>query len=307
MQVGEQQVLPLLENLTNRGVIIKGKTQYCFHSSLIAFHHHVVGGVGVAPTPENVKAAWRDFFYNEWCAMFVEGYVQRQAATGWPVHRVWPSPTALELSPNIEPEQILPEEDFKLKLQNTPKIIVGHCGCRKNWGNCSHPVEACFAPLQGSTGEFYIGRPNRTTIREISLDEALSIMRRNEEAGLVNTGACFCCTCSCEILYSLKRVNRFDLLGKSRYQAAVNEEKCTGCQECVERCPFDAIEINKPSNSKKYKSSVDAEKCMGCGVCIVGCKQRALTFEIVRPPEYIRRPKPEASQVGVMCKCTQVK
>jgi ferredoxin len=27
--------------------------------------------------------------------------------------------------------------------------------------------------------------------------------------------------------------------------------------------------------------------CMGCGSCIVGCKQKALTFELVRPPEHI--------------------
>jgi ferredoxin len=307
MGTDEKKILTILENLTDRGVINKGKTQYCFHSSLIAFHHHVVGGVGVAPTPEHIKAAWRDFFYNEWCAMFVQGYSQRLATTGWPVHRVWPAPGALELSPNIKPEQIIPEENFKLKLQNTRRIIIGHCGCRKNWGDCDHPLETCFAPLQGFTGEYYIGKPNRTTIREISVEEALAIVRRNEEAGLVNTGACFCCTCSCEILYSLKRVNRFDLLGRSRYQAAVNEEKCTGCQDCVERCPFDAIEMKKPDNSTIFKSSVIAEKCMGCGVCIIGCKQRALTYELVRPPEYIRRPKPEPSQVGVMCKCTEVK
>jgi hypothetical protein len=167
MGTDEKKILTILENLTDRGVINKGNTQYCFHSSLIAFHHHVVGGVGVAPTPEPIKAAWRDFFYNEWCAMFVQGYIQRMATTGWPVHRVWPAPGALELSPNIKPEQIIPEENFKLKLQNTRRIIIGHCGCRKNWGDCDHPLETCFAPLQAFTGEYYIGKPNRTTIREI--------------------------------------------------------------------------------------------------------------------------------------------
>ena len=91
MGMDEKQVLAVLEDLTARGVINKGETQYCFHSSLIAFHHHVVGGVGVAPTPKKIKDAWRDFFYNEWTAMFVEGYIRRLETTGWPVHRVWPS------------------------------------------------------------------------------------------------------------------------------------------------------------------------------------------------------------------------
>jgi hypothetical protein len=145
---------------------------------------------------------------------------------------------ALDLSPNIKPEQVLPEENFRLKLQNTKRLIVGHCGCRKNWAKCDHPVETCFAPLQGHGAADLLGQPGRTGIREISLPEALEVLRRNEEAGLVNTGACFCCTCSCEILFSLKKANRFDLLGKSRYQAAVDQDKCIGCQDCLEKCPF---------------------------------------------------------------------
>jgi NAD-dependent dihydropyrimidine dehydrogenase PreA subunit len=308
MGVDEKKVFPILENLTARDVIKKGKTQYCFHSNITAFHHHTVGGVGIEPTPEKIKKAWGDFFFNEWSDLIVQNYIKRQAATGRPVFRVWPAMAALDLSPNIKPEQILRQENFRLKLQNTPRIVVGRCGCRKNWARCDHPVEACFAPLQGKGAILnLLGQPGRTSIREISLEEALAILRRSEEAGLVNTGACFCCTCSCEILFSLKKANRFDLLGKSRYQATVNEDKCTGCQDCLEKCPFDAVEMKKVSGSKKMKASILADKCMGCGVCIVGCKQRALTYEVVRPPEYIINPAPEAAEVGVFCKCGQVK
>jgi NAD-dependent dihydropyrimidine dehydrogenase PreA subunit len=307
MSVDEKAVLPILEALTVRDVIKKGKTQYCFHSNITAFHHHTVGGVGLEPTPEKIKKAWGDFFFNEWSDLIVQNYIRRQAASGRPVFRVWPSISALDLSPNIKPEQVLPEENFRLKLQNTKRLIVGHCGCRKNWAKCDHPVETCFAPLQGHGAADLLGQPGRTGIREISLPEALDVLRRNEEAGLVNTGACFCCTCSCEILFSLKKANRFDLLGKSRYQAAVDQDKCIGCQDCLEKCPFEAVEMQKIAGSKKMKASINADKCMGCGVCIVGCQQRAMAYELVRPPEYIRSPVPEAAQVGVMCKCGLVK
>ncbi len=304
----EGRVGEILESLYSRGVINKGRTQYAFHSSLMAFHHHVVGGVAVEPVPEKVKALWGDFFYNEWCDIIVEGYIERQAATGKPVHRVWPAVGALELSPEIKPEQILPEENFKLKLQNTPRIIVGHCGCRKNWATCDHPIETCFAPTDGPVASVFLGKPNRTSIREVSLEEALAIVKRNEDAGLVHTGACFCCTDACEILYSVKRAQRFDLVGPSRYQASVKEEKCIGCQTCVERCPFDAIEMRKTPGSKKLKASISPEKCMGCGVCIVSCAQRALSYELVRPPEFIRRPKPAPGAViGVPCVCLDLK
>jgi Pyruvate/2-oxoacid:ferredoxin oxidoreductase delta subunit len=307
MRLDENKVFPILENLTARDVIKKGKTQYCFHSNITAFHHHTVGGVGLEPTPEKIKKAWGDYFFNEWSDLIVQGYIRRQAASGHPVFRVWPSMGALDLSPNIRPEQILPEENFRLKLQNTKRIIVGRCGCRKNWAKCEHPVETCFAPNQGHGAIDLLGKPGRTSIREVSLEEALEVVRRNEEAGLVNTGACFCCTCSCEILFSLKKANRFDLLGRSRYQAAVKEEKCLGCQDCLERCPFNAVEMKKVPGAKKMKASIIADKCMGCGVCIVGCKQKAMSYELVRPPEYVRNPVPEAAQVGVMCKCVLVK
>jgi ferredoxin len=310
MQADEKKVSAALEELTKRGTINKGETQYAFHSSVIAFHHHTVGGVGIEPTPEKIKQAWGDFFYNEWSDMIVAEYIERQERTGRPVFRVWPAVGALDLSPNIKPDQIMPEENFKLKLQNTKRIIVGHCGCRKNWASesCDHPIETCFAPSDGPGAARFLGQPGRTSIREVSLDEALDVVRLNEEAGLVHTGACFCCTCSCEILFSLKKANRWDLLGKSRYLAAINEEKCAGCQTCVERCPFDAIEMKKVPGSKKLKASIIAEKCMGCGVCIVGCQEKAMNYELVRPPESIQRPKPRPGEViGVPCVCLNLK
>jgi len=307
VKADEGKVYRMLEELAARGVIMKGKTEYCFHSSLIAFHHHVVGGVGVSPTPEDQKKAWSDFFYDDWSDIFVEGYIKRMEQTGWPVHRVWPTPGALALSPNIDPEKILPQEDFVRRLKNTSKIILGHCGCRKNWGKCEHPVETCFAPIQGRGGEAFLGLPDRGTIREVSFEEAMEAVKRNEEAGLVCTGSCFCCTCACEILYSLKRVNRFDLIGKSRFQAVVDESKCVGCKVCEKRCPFGAIEMRPTSDPKKFKAYINADKCWGCGVCITGCKKKALRFEMVRPPSYIIGPKPDGAITGIMCKCGTVK
>lgn len=326
LNADEKSVSAMLEKMAERGLIAKGKTQYAFHSNLMAFHHHVVGGVAMEPVPEKVEKLWGDFFRNEWCDIIVDGYIQRMNATGRPVHRVWPAIGALELSPNIRPELILPQENFKLNLENRKRIIVGHCGCRKNWAVCDYPIETCFAPSDGPLAASLLGQPGRTSIREVSLEEALAIVHRNEEAGLVHTGACFCCTCCCEILYSLTRAQRFDLLGSSRYRAVVDEDKCKGCQNCVERCPFNAIEMVKTATSKKLKASIITENCMGCGVCIVGCKQRALTYELVKPPEHILTPRPPAPQPneppqpgkptrriavgayggGIGCICTQV-
>jgi Na+-translocating ferredoxin:NAD+ oxidoreductase subunit B len=286
LQVNEKELLQQLEDLVARGVLTRGKTQYAFHTTLLALHHDVVGDPAVEPVSEKLKELWADFFYNEWCDKFVEGYIKRQADTGYPVHRVWPAIGALELSPNIKPEDILPEEDFRLTIKNAKRRIIANCGCRNLWGKCNHPVDTCFACFDNDRGEYYLNKPSRT-LKDLTLEETMALISRNEKLGLVHIGVCFCCSDACEILYSLKRTHRFDLLAASRYLVQIDEEKCTGCQACVMKCQFDAIQMRQPEGAKKGKATVIEERCKGCGVCIVGCKQRAMTYKLVRPPDYI--------------------
>jgi Pyruvate/2-oxoacid:ferredoxin oxidoreductase delta subunit len=292
LKLDEKAVSVTLSNLVDRGLLTRGQTQYAFHTSLLAFHHDVVGDPAVEPVPDKIKELWTDFFYNEWWESFLNNYITRQKATGRPVHRVWPALAALDLSPKILPSQILPEENFRLTIQNAKRRIVAPCGCRKLWGKCDHQLETCFSCFDNSRGEYYLNKPGRA-LREVSLDETLAIVRRNEESGLVHIGVCYCCADACEILYSLKRANRFDLLAPSRFRAAVEFELCSGCQTCVERCPFDAIEMVKVPGSKKLKARILSDKCMGCGLCVITCKPKAMTLEIARPPEYITSKPPE--------------
>ena len=203
-----------------------------------------------------------------------------------------PAIGALELSPNIKPSQILPQENWKLQIETAKRRIIAPCGCRTLWGNCQHPVMTCFACFDNSRGVYYLDKPGRL-LKEISLEETMKIVRQNEEIGLIHWGVCYCCNDACEMMYSYTKFNRIDLVDPNRFLAAVNEDLCVGCQDCVEKCQFNAIEMLKPAGSKKLKAHIDKEKCKGCGVCVVGCKQKALRLEIVRPPEYITsRPPP---------------
>ena len=77
------------------------------------------------------------------------------------------------------------------------------------------------------------------------------------------------------------------LRNPSRYRARADTDSCIGCQTCVDRCFFDAIEMTKVPGSKKLKAVINEEKCMGCGLCVIGCEQNALIFDLVRPPEFL--------------------
>ncbi|HOT06685.1 MAG: Ferredoxin [Methanosaeta sp. PtaB.Bin039] len=56
--------------------------------------------------------------------------------------------------------------------------------------------------------------------------------------------------------------------------AVVDDDKCTGCEACIERCPFGAISL-----SEDKVAVVDEEKCTGCGKCVRACPNEALSVE----------------------------
>jgi formate hydrogenlyase subunit 6/NADH:ubiquinone oxidoreductase subunit I len=57
-------------------------------------------------------------------------------------------------------------------------------------------------------------------------------------------------------------------------KVAYNRERCTGCGNCLERCPSGAIE---PSADKK-KVEIDIAFCCFCGRCVDSCPVSALAM-----------------------------
>jgi len=55
--------------------------------------------------------------------------------------------------------------------------------------------------------------------------------------------------------------------------AKVDEEKCTGCETCVEECPVEAIKMVDGI------AKVDSELCTDCGTCVDACPVEAISME----------------------------
>ncbi len=54
---------------------------------------------------------------------------------------------------------------------------------------------------------------------------------------------------------------------------SIDKETCSGCGDCVEACPLDAIEM------QDEKAVVDEETCGDCGACADVCPNEAITVE----------------------------
>lgn len=65
--------------------------------------------------------------------------------------------------------------------------------------------------------------------------------------------------------------------------AFINEDKCCGCQVCVNMCPYSAISFNK----EKGVSNINEALCKGCGTCVASCGSGAITQNLFDDEELI--------------------
>jgi heterodisulfide reductase subunit A-like polyferredoxin len=65
------------------------------------------------------------------------------------------------------------------------------------------------------------------------------------------------------------------ILIPSPFVAHVDEEMCSACKVCADRCPMGAIEVDE-------FAKVKGDLCIGCGVCVPTCSTQSMS--LVRRP-----------------------
>ncbi len=302
----EQRLSAKLDNLFKRGLLARGQTQYQFRRGMHFYFAGVPAGEAYAPPEEYRK--WRKIWEDENPNREVKDWVARYNQTGKPIHRVYPSRLAILANPKITKDQLLWYEDVEQVFRRAEIIIAGPCGCRMGGTGmmsgktgeksvrCDHPVWNCF---QFSKETLEVSRKRGNEMRVYTVEKALEKSDEAEMAGLVHQGPanaaimpgilCNCASDCCSILMQSQASGEdlHAIYSPSRFLAVVDQDKCAGCQTCIDRCSFGAIDMVKVAGSKKMKAVVNAKACMGCGVCVVGCPQKALTFELVRPASHI--------------------
>ena len=145
---------------------------------------------------------------------------------------------------------------------------------------CDRPLESCLVFNTGA--DYYI---ENGLGREIDAEEALGILKRADESGLVlqpsnsrsPTNICCCCGCCCQALLAFKRHPEPAALVSSPFIVAHDPDTCIGCETCVDRCQMGAI------TPAEEVDEVDLKMCIGCGLCVTTCATESLVLE--RKPE----------------------
>jgi len=187
-------------------------------------------------------------------------------------------PASLSMDP--ESYAVFPFEMMEELIQKVKVIALVHCPCRATARligkkRCDHPLENCIK--YDDLAEYLI---EKEIGKEITKPEALEIIRKSEEAGLVHLvdnaregikHTCNCCGCCCWSVGTIKRkkIPR-DVLMATYFLRETDRERCTGCGQCVEICPVNVIKMEGDF------PVVDRDWCIGCGVCAVPCPVSAV-------------------------------
>ncbi len=191
---------------------------------------------------------------------------------------------------------VIPQEDIEILLGQCDAWATTPCSCRRQ--TMARPQgEACGklqdVCVQVNRGADYVVK--RGSGKQLTKDECLDVFAKSADAGLVITlpkrpkfsSICNCCDDCCTIFYTNKKYGQWDRLTKSRFASRVNLNDCNGCEVCMQRCPYDAIEMKEIAGHKTLKAIINEGRCLGCGVCVVGCAPEAMKLETVRPTSHV--------------------
>ncbi len=277
LQMAPEDLGPVLESMSRKGLIFRLRKK---NNQPIYMAAQFVIGIWEYHVKDLTPELIRDF--NEYVPYLLDYWKEQKTK------QLRVIPVSKSLSAQMT---IMPYEEAETIIRSQSKIVVAPCICRKEHQmaghGCDYPLEVC---LTFGTGAFYYEENGLG--RSISVDEALEILQKGIDAGLVlqpgnskkPVNICMCCGCCCQILKNLKKMDQPAKLVNSSYFAQIDEQSCTACGVCADRCHMNAIDVEDTA-------MVDLDLCIGCGVCVAGCEFEAISLQL--KPEQQRWEPPE--------------
>ena len=278
----EVEVQDAVDLLFHKGLVFKSfKTDpisYRMCNNPVQFHDATI----LWPeAPRDFLDLWQEFQETE----ILELQKAFADAAPRPVMRVIPVGVSMGEIKN----QILAHEDVRRIIEAAEVLAVTKCTCKLTAQKCDTTLECC---LQLNNSARYALA--RGTGRELTKSEAIELMKKVEEEGLIHTVnnlkavkqvICNCCSCCCQNFPGFIHHN-INSVDPSRFTAEIDASMCVACETCLDRCFFEAIEMVEVDGQDVAQVS-KPEKCMGCGLCQVACPNEAISLKETRPNDFI--------------------
>jgi electron transport complex protein RnfB len=267
----------LLDDMAQRGLIFRLKKNGVSKYGSIAFVHGIFEFQVKTLKPDLAKMAGQ---------YFEEAFDSAMQKSAEYFLRVIPVNQSIEVTNNVASY-----DDAVQILKSKDKIIITDCICRKRAHvideGCGKQMEACF--MFGSMGQYYL---DSDMGREISITEAIEILEKCHEEGLVTqaatsqnpTGMCNCCGDCCGVLRAIGLHPEPASMVFSNHLITADTNECIGCEVCLERCQMDALTLNEDEVVE-----ISENRCIGCGLCVTTCPTDALSL-IEKPEKEMRLP-----------------
>lgn len=275
-EFSREDALRLLDNLVMKGVIGWQDRDGVNHWYVIPLVIGMYEGQGSGLAPEflaDAEAYMRTLSYGR---SFLA--VKPSQMRTIPIHRSIP----------VE-RPVATYDQIRALVENAQgPFVVLPCICRQGMAIRHKPctrtarLETCLG--LGRVASLILRRKHG---REISREEALTILGQNEEDGLVFQPAnaqhaefvCSCCGCCCGMLAVQKMLPRPVDFWTSNFFAEVDAAACVRCGQCVDRCQVNAVALTGAGD----RAAINRSRCIGCGLCVPTCEAHAIRLRQKAP------------------------
>ncbi len=271
LNMKEEELIPILEQMANRGTVFrvgeKGNYKYSLWPTDIGIFETSFGKGEDNEQTRELGKLWTNYYNSVWAKEFMGIKTQFTRIVA--------------IEENIPGQQeVLPYEKVSEIIESQSYLTITNCACRSAaklaGGKCSLNAPTYTCLHFGDIGRNFV---ERGFAKEISKDECHELMKKVEDMGLVHltvntkrecVAICSCCPCCCVALRAITQMHKPDAVAHSDYFPYIDREICDLCKNlpspvCIDRCPMDAISL------KNGRVVVNVANCIGCSICVHFC------------------------------------
>jgi NAD-dependent dihydropyrimidine dehydrogenase PreA subunit len=269
-----EEIKVLLDGMKKKGLLFPKKKNGIQYYALAPFMHGFFEHQSVLGLDYELAKMYEDYMWG--------GFIPKTRSL-----RTVPIDVSLDSN-----KTVMPYDDIKKIIDSKNRIGLMPCACAAKMkvlkSGCNQSLNVCIAfdfYAEYAIEEYGVGR-------WITQEEALQVIRKSEDEGLVHQVGgdnrnveciCNCCTECCNLLRFFTIIPNPAKFAGSNYFSSLDHTLCNLCEICIERCPMNAI---KPHNDTL---TINLERCIGCGLCTTTCPTEAIMLKM-KPADKIKPP-----------------